>query len=172
MTEVKATPIKGGVHRAIWLAILFAFGFLSVGGYSVYRWWDYSRGNGEIDFYGRLVDERGEPVAGVMVQIEVRFNPLIPPLIQDRGSGCFKRVDRVTGADGNFSVEGEDGDVLMVEHFKLGAQYLGVPLYKPYMPPRKWNFYYGDKRTESEPLPDENHPVVYTVICPSGFGHK
>jgi hypothetical protein len=91
-----------------------------------------------ISFYGKVVDDKGEPVSGA--DIDFGWNNL---------SGSPSKKAK-SDADGMFSLEGEQGKVLEVKVSKPG--YYTSKMDRGY-------FYYAGKNENF--LPDSNNPVIY-----------
>jgi len=70
-----------------------------------------SQANQPVAFYGRVVDQGGQPVPGVTVHLSLRWTAQpIPGLTTDK----FKAIARTTDANGLFSVVGERGSLLEI----------------------------------------------------------
>jgi hypothetical protein len=69
-----------------------------------------SEKNSPIDFYGRVIDQASNSLAGVKFKIYIRHWELLANAMSNP-----IRVEKETDADGRFEVHGETGDVLNVE---------------------------------------------------------
>lgn len=68
--------------------------------------------NVPIDFFGRVIDQNGNPLAGVNISANTRT---IIIGVDDKPYTAFPKTNLVTGASGEFEISGMAGDVLTIE---------------------------------------------------------
>jgi len=130
---------------------------------------------GEFNYFGKIIDQHGEPVVGAKVQMEIGYYPFIP-------NGNFypsyrKRVVE-TDAEGKFSIMGEKGesfsfDLIEKEGYEIdrtgfGGAILsrgGVELLKRISNPDKPVIFHAWKKSEAEPL---IHNEILIGFSPDG----
>lgn len=104
-----------------------------------------------ITFYGKVVDQHGEPVAQADVKLSANDKPL---------GGNPSEYTRTTDAEGLFSISGIVGLTLAVEVSKTGYRV---------MPPADDKvtssglFEYGLSSIKGPPPTDKNAPVIFTL---------
>jgi hypothetical protein len=80
----------------------------------------YSNHSLPIAFYGQIIDQDSNPVPDVKVNISIPRSYLFPP--NDSGtfpmSNSVVRLEKDTGPDGRFEINGETGDEVEVESVK------------------------------------------------------
>ncbi|HEX7859299.1 MAG TPA: hypothetical protein VF773_03160 [Verrucomicrobiae bacterium] len=69
--------------------------------------------NGTINFFGKIVDDTGAPVSGVIVEFSVRSWPFYRR--HPFGEPKFTYGKVITDKDGNFAVKGKKGDTFTVQ---------------------------------------------------------
>ena len=75
--------------------------------------------NGPIEFYGKVVDEEGEPIPGVSIEILISYNePSLRKVVANFDSGRQKTVFKTTDFSGLFSLKGEVGRNITIKNFK------------------------------------------------------
>ena len=105
--------------------------------------------NVPIDFWGRLLDQSGGPIAGGTVQARVRQWGTVP------GLATLSDADKYTvesGADGIFHITGVTGDVLAIETIQKEGYVLSAKA------DRSFNYLNRDSY-----LPDEQNPYVFRM---------
>lgn len=105
--------------------------------------------NVPIDFWGRLLDQYNEPIAGVAVEVRVRQWGTVPGLATLSDSGKFA-VE--SGTDGMFYVGGVTGDVLAVETIHKDGYVLSLKADR--------SFSYLNRDTY---LPNERNPYIFKM---------
>lgn len=65
--------------------------------------------NRPIDFYGRVIDQDGNPLSGVDIKVSVET---LVPVISTEGfvGSRYTRLEYISGADGRFEISGVGGD--------------------------------------------------------------
>lgn len=92
------------------------------------RWWLYRRYSRDvipIAFYGRVVDQRGDPIQGARVQVDVTTTDISYLLRRSEILKTFP-VEAVTGPDGTFTLSGIRGRSMQVETITRDG-YVPVP---------------------------------------------
>lgn len=78
--------------------------------------------NVPIEFYGKAIDENGNPLSGVKVSVKVRHWKVTTP-IAFGAEGQMIPVEKETGQDGDFQINGVTGDGFDVESLgKIGYE--------------------------------------------------
>jgi hypothetical protein len=104
--------------------------------------------NVPIKFYGKIIDEKGKPIAGA----EVKYYIQQPQTMYvDSGS----RASVKTNDDGRFSVSGIKGKTFLIEGIRK-EEYVWVEN-------EETGFFYSGTNHEIH-IPDSSNPVVYTMI--------
>lgn len=112
--------------------------------------------NVPLDFYGKVVDQNGKPVAGATIKIGLEVGELTP--VPNYPQSLLERVrtDRVTaksGADGTFNLSGFNA-------LGLDIQSIAKDQYKMSKNFRR-SYYYV--RSAEIFHPDQNNPVVFVL---------
>lgn len=105
-----------------------------------------------ISFYGRVIDQHGQPVAGARVTFTANDNLV--------AHACSKYV-RTSDADGLFSIDHIVGFSLAVAVSKEG--YKGIPQTDSRIITSSGVFDYGIKRASGPRLPDKSTPAVFRL---------
>ena len=67
---------------------------------------------GKFDYYGKVIDQHGDPVVGATVKVDIGYYPFIP-------NGNFypshKKRKLVTDSEGKFSIVGEEGESVSID---------------------------------------------------------
>jgi hypothetical protein len=108
--------------------------------------------NVPINFFGKVVDQDGEPVAGVEVYASIRL--VKEPLPGMIGDG-FDTLTTVTGPDGTFSFLNKVGELLSIEKMEKRG-YVGS------MKIRTSNFWYYESPSKRF-QPDSSTPVMFKL---------
>jgi len=107
-----------------------------------------------IEFYGKVVDQNGEPVGGASVKIF--------PFDQPFGERESKsKMSLTSNANGTFSVNGIKGLAMGVEIRKEG--YLVMPDYGLERPASSRRIEYGLDGSGGAQFKDPNHPTLFTL---------
>lgn len=107
-----------------------------------------------IEFYGKVVDQNGEPVGGASVKIL--------PFDQPFGERESKsKMSLTSNADGTFFVKGIKGLAMGVEIRKEG--YLVMPDYGLERPASSRRIEYGLDGSGGTQFKDPNHPTLFTL---------
>jgi len=84
------------------------------------RWGMYKgswQETGTFEFHGRIVDQEGKPLAGARISLELsKANPWF--ILGARSTFLNYPLQRTSDADGDFSIEGERGRLLVVRHIR------------------------------------------------------
>ncbi len=117
---------------------------------------------GKFDYYGKVIDQHGDPVVGATVKVDIGYYPFIP-------NGNFypshKKRKLVTDSEGKFSIVGEEGESVRIdpvpngkydfsypELFALTFSRVGIEGLKKVGNPDKPVIFHAWKKTEAEPL--------------------
>ena len=117
--------------------------------------------NRKVSFHGRVIDQNGDPVKGVLISTEItRREELIARIIADGKDQITDKVDYVTDANGSFVIDERKGYALSIEKFeKQGYERPGRGV--------KTHFMFGQLLRNPEASefhhPDPTHPVVFTM---------
>ena len=85
-----------------------------------------TRGNYRIDYFGRVVDEQGNGVAGVSVTFRIIYsNGTVKPGMFGRSEN-FLLVTSVSDTNGDFSISGQYGYVIEVHEVRKGGAKVGL----------------------------------------------
>jgi hypothetical protein len=113
-----------------------------------------------FEYYGRVVDQHGDPVAGAKVTAEWAYFPFIPN--GDFGPN-YKTLHFITDSDGRFFIQKDDGMSIAIDAIeKKGYQikskkfYMfsdgGYKMLQSFSDPEKPVIFHAWKKTEAEPL--------------------
>ncbi|MGA3143811.1 MAG: hypothetical protein ABSF10_12445 [Verrucomicrobiota bacterium] len=106
--------------------------------------------NVPVSFYGRVVDQEGNGIAGVKILMHVRQWHLDTTV--DRWGNKFPKFERVTDLSGNFSLEDTTGDSLSIESVSKEGYRLS---------PKAPNIFgYGSGNVPAPFHPDPQNPVI------------
>jgi hypothetical protein len=105
----------------------------------------------KIVFYGKTVDSKGEPIAGVELILTYSHSTTIPPWFQ--GS---TRVNIISDSDGFFKIDSKYGSSLYFEDIKKEGYWKGENWRHP-----SFDYTKGSSR---EHIPDINKPVQFNLI--------
>ncbi len=98
-----------------------------------------------ISFYGKVVDEKGNPVEGVTVELDAADKPW----------GNSTKYQRVTDAQGFFSIAGIQGARLAV--------FISKPGYYPTAESRRGFSYGGVKNDDDGTIPTHGAPAIFVL---------
>jgi hypothetical protein len=117
---------------------------------AMWEWWDAMEKADEswqwktpIDFYGKVIDQFGQPV--VNAEVELNWTTVVGP-IPDPKKSIF------TGPDGKFEITGIQGKVLLVDILKEGYNRTDNS---------QGNFEYAAFYQDDFHVPDPNNPVLF-----------
>ncbi len=132
---------------------------------------------GKFDYYGKVIDQHGDPVVGATVKVDIGYYPFIP-------NGNFypshKTKRLTTNADGRFSIVGEEGESVsidLVEKSGYEIHYwfppltsfifsrVGIEGLKKVGNPDKPVIFHAWKKAEAEPL---IHDILEVGYRPDG----
>jgi hypothetical protein len=85
-------------------------------------------GNAPITFYGKVVDENNQPVAGVQVHAEIMLGYWISPTV---GGQKFDHISLTTDADGKFIVDNLKGTSIRFNEIEKDGYQLSSKVGKP-----------------------------------------
>jgi hypothetical protein len=117
--------------------------------------------NRKVSFYGRVIDQNGDPVPGVVISTEItRREESIARIIADGKDQITDKLDFITNSDGWFLIPERKGYALSIEKFtKEGYERPGRGV--------KVDFMFGQllRNPQSNEFhhPDPAHPVVFTM---------
>jgi hypothetical protein len=103
-----------------------------------------------ITFYGRVLDQDGNGIAGVQIVLHVRQWHL--DATADPWGNKFPKFERVTDSNGNFSLENTSGDSLSIESVSKEGYQLS--------PKAPNGFGYGSENVPDPIHPDPQNPVI------------
>jgi hypothetical protein len=116
-----------------------------------------------IDFYGKVVDAGGAPIAGAEVTIDVDgYNPLY--YLWGGGRDSTKKIRRTTDKAGEFSVEGFYGDSLSV----MAVSFSNYEWFYETRPHDDYDMDTGFSYAPRGPsyVPDPKHPAIFPMVKP------
>jgi hypothetical protein len=105
-----------------------------------------------ISFYGKVIDQHGEPVPGAHVSLSANDKPTGQP---------NSEYTRIADADGRFSIEGIAGLTLAVAVSKQG--YKGIPQNDSRIITSSGVFEYGLESIRGPHHPTPNAPSIFTL---------
>lgn len=131
-----------------------------------YMYWSDRREVAQISFYGRVVDEKGNAVAGATVEVRIRsYNPWY---LFGGHRGTSMHLKRHTGADGTFEVKGYRGLDLGIERVsKPGYEWLHETQTSEFR--GQWptqNRGYSYRPTSFRYVPDQANPAIFPLLMP------
>lgn len=120
--------------------------------------------NGDVVFYGRVVDENGSPIEDVSIMGEVSwFEPSFAKVLSSGKKSDSKEILLTTDSNGRFEVIGVVGRDLFVKNFtKEGYKITGERKFKGLGEKKSWGFSFNPKN-EDRHRPDPNTPVIFTM---------
>lgn len=101
-----------------------------------------------VSFFGRVVDQDGNGIAGVQILMSVRQWGLGGTF--DSWGNKFPKFNRVTDSNGSFSLEGTSGDSLTVESVSKNGYRLST----------KTQMGYGYGESSAPHHPDQQNPII------------
>src|SRR5690606_20516565 len=114
-----------------------------------------SEQNTNIYFYGKFVDQSGNPVSGVKATAFVSgFEPDVEKHLKDEDAAIRKNIQVTSDANGLFSVQGELGQLLTIRNIH-SSKYI----FHESLPPV---FNYNDSFGSTH-RPDPNNPVIFKL---------
>jgi len=122
---------------------------------------------GKFDYYGKVIDQYGEPVVGVSLDAKIAYYPFIP---NGNFYPSYRHQTLKTDAEGKFSIVGEKGSGIFISHFS-NSEYefwspklsgftfsrVGIEGLKKVGDPDKPVIYPAWKKSEAEPLSDGDY---------------
>ncbi len=117
--------------------------------------------NRQIDFYGKVVDQHGEPVEGVKLEIKIlSYQSSFVDYLRTGREQLENKFTMVTDADGSFVVEGRKGTSFAIERMtKEGYVRPGRGV--------KYNFVYSNlssgEKSSMYHTADRSRPVIYKM---------
>lgn len=120
--------------------------------------------NVPVTFYGKIVDQLGEPVTGAVVHVRIGgYEEDVKKLFVERGSSTKEVVlERTTDSQGRFQVSGVKGYVLRLRSIESEG-YISPETFKSYS--------YMDDSKHLHPFrPDRLKPEVYKLWKKQGGG--
>ncbi len=105
--------------------------------------------NVPIQFYGRVVDQDGNPVSGAHIALSVRHWTVVAPSAFG-GDGHSERFEKTTDTSGSFRLEDATGDILTVEDIQKEGYKLSGKILK---------FLDYSKGATGDP----NNPIIYKM---------
>ncbi len=117
--------------------------------------------NRQIDFYGKVVDQHGEPVEGVKLEIKIlSYQSSFVDYLRTGREQLENKFTMMTGADGSFVVEGRKGTSFAIERMTKEG----------YVRPDrgvKYNFVYSNlssgEKSSMYHSADRSRPVIYEM---------
>ncbi len=112
--------------------------------------------NGDIEFYGKIVDENGKSIEGVSLKVQISaYGTSLKKKIESGQSSEIKEFRIDTDKNGMFQIKGENGaDIKFTNLSKQGYEVAGKKKYWGY------SFIPGSRmRHQSDP----NHPVEFIM---------
>jgi hypothetical protein len=105
------------------------------------------RKNVPINFWGKVVDQDNRPLASAKIDVRIRqWGQSAEQL------GTFESFDRLTDADGMFSVLGKSGDVITIEEISKNGYEL----------PKVWKKSFGFNVSENV-APTKDGPIIFKM---------
>ena len=126
-----------------------------------------SNGNRPISFFGKIIDQDGNPIPDVKVTFTIRYIKEVGPI----GIGdTFKYPSVKTGADGRFALTDEKGSLLVIKSFEKAG-------YEP--SPKAFDGTYWYWRDKDPYQPDADNPKLFYMwkkagaetLVRKGIGH-
>lgn len=105
-----------------------------------------------MSFYGKVIDQNGQPVSGVKVKFNSRGASMVAPTASDTK---ITEWERITDADGRFSLVEARGDVLCIESLTKNSYEPAPKMITTYI-------YYGRAPQELH-HPDIANPVIFRM---------
>ncbi len=113
-----------------------------------------------FEYYGRVIDQHGNPVAGASVTARWAYFPFIPN--GDFGPN-YKNLHLTTDSDGRFSIQKDDGMSIVINTIEKGgyeikghAAYMfsdgGYKMLQSFSDPENPVIFHAWKKAEAEPL--------------------
>ncbi len=117
--------------------------------------------NRQIDFYGKVVDQHGEPVEGVKLEIKIlSYQSSFVDYLRTGREQIENKFTMMTDADGSFVVEGRKGTSFAIERMTKEG----------YVRPErgvKYNFVYSNlssgEKSSMYHTADRSRPVIYEM---------
>lgn len=122
-----------------------------------------SEKNGQIDFFGRVVAEDGEPLAGVNLVAKIARSPDFS--VKDSISGNKTNVRTVrleTDENGRFNIRSFGRRLTVTEFEKVGYLILGEREFKGMAPRKSWSYSFIANSPSSFQSDSEN-PEIFTM---------
>ena len=134
-----------------------------------YAYFDYAREVKPIHFYGRVVDQGGNPVAGA--QIDIWIGAVDPGyLAGGKRISKGKELHVSSGTDGSFTVDGVSGRYLVIKRVsRLGFDPVPAPdadLSNPPGQPGPWLYDFASETPAYRYDSDPQNPAVFPITRP------
>jgi hypothetical protein len=144
--------------KQVFIRLLFLCGYLPFSSTAQIGVADPATGNAPINFYGRVLDQDGEPLAGVKVTFDVRI--AYPNAATGMRMGEEKSTPQ-SDANGNFTLTGMSGYSIKIE----SVEKIGYKLSD------KFNHEYVYSWSGDIFHPDPNNPVIFKMWKQIGSEH-
>lgn len=112
--------------------------------------------NGDVKFYGKIVDQNDHPLQNVQIDVDVLYyEPSMSSILKKNSANRNEKIAIISQANGEFEINYSLGRTLTLKNFsKKGYQLEG----------RKYFVYNFGPQMSSPHNPDPSNPVVFRMV--------